>query len=111
MRVISPNYPNEGNETNLQLLQDPPEETPRHAACGCLTRTPPPSPYSIIETPENEEKLKSPEELEKVKLQLLEHYASSAFNVCEHQPLPAMHRPPLKLHIDENVVPFAVNKA
>ena len=38
---------------------------------------------------------------------ILNHYASSAFNCCECQPLPAMHGPPLKIFMQEGVKPFA----
>ena len=33
---------------------------------------------------------------------LLDHYAASSFNVCEHQPLPMMSGPPLSLTINPN---------
>ena len=38
---------------------------------------------------------------------ILDYYASSAFNCCECQPLPAMHGPPLKIHMQEGVTPVA----
>ena len=36
-----------------------------------------------------------------------EQYAASAFNCCECQQLPAMHGPPVKIHIQEGVTPVA----
>ena len=36
---------------------------------------------------------------------LLDHYAASSFNVCEHQPLPMMSGPPLSLTINPNATP------
>ena len=38
---------------------------------------------------------------------ILDYYAASAFNCCECQPLPAMHGPPLKIHMQEGVTPVA----
>ena len=41
---------------------------------------------------------------------LLQYYGSTAFNVCEHQPLPLMNCEPLKLYLNENAKPVAVHK-
>ena len=41
---------------------------------------------------------------------LLEYYGSSTFNVCEHQTLPHMEGPPMRLHIDPDAIPKAVHK-
>ena len=41
---------------------------------------------------------------------LLDYYGATAFNVCEHQPLPMMKGETLKLHIDPNAKPVAVHK-
>ena len=41
---------------------------------------------------------------------LLSYYASSAFNTCEHQPLPMMKCEPLELHVDPTAKPVAVHK-
>ena len=41
---------------------------------------------------------------------LLDYYASTTFNVCEHQPLPLMSGEPLKLYIDPDAKPVAVHK-
>ena len=38
---------------------------------------------------------------------ILDFYSSSAFNCCECQPLPSMHGPPLKIHMQEGVKPVA----
>ena len=40
---------------------------------------------------------------------ILNHYASSTFNVCEHQQLPMMTGPPLKLILDKDASPKAVH--
>ena len=41
---------------------------------------------------------------------LLEYYASSAFNTCEHQALPMMNCEPLELHVDKDAKPVAIHK-
>ena len=41
---------------------------------------------------------------------LLDYYAATTFNVCEHQPLPLMTGEPLKLYIDPEARPVAVHK-
>ena len=41
---------------------------------------------------------------------LLDYYASTTFNVCEHQPLPMMQGEPLKLYVDPDARPVAVHK-
>ena len=38
---------------------------------------------------------------------LLDHYKSSTFNVCEHQPLPKMSGPPIRLMVDPQAKPVA----
>ena len=50
--------------------------------CGCLMREPPPPAPTQIPFPP------TPENREKLQEWLLDHFASSAFNVCEHQQLP-----------------------
>ena len=41
---------------------------------------------------------------------LLEYYASSTFNTCEHQALPMMKCEPLQLHVDPDAKPVAIHK-
>ena len=70
------------------------EKTVSEVICTCPKRQLPPSIPKSLPYPakkENREKLKG---------WILEHYASSVFNQCEHQPLPLMcESPPIKLHI------------
>ena len=72
------------------------------AECGCLRRTTAPDPPKLpcSATEQNRIALRD---------YLLNHYASSTFNTCEHQPLPLMHGPPLELHVDPKARPFAVH--
>ena len=44
-----------------------------------------------------------------IKKYILDRYSSSAFNICEHQPLPLMKgSEPLKLHVDPSATPTAI---
>ncbi len=68
---------------------------------GCFKRTkPPPIPTSLPypATEANREKLQQ---------YLLDYYSSSTFNVCEHQTLPLMEGPPMRLMIDPQASPTA----
>ena len=47
------------------------------------------------------------ENIPRLKKWIFNYYASSAFNCCECQPLPKMHGPPLKIHMQEGVTPVA----
>ena len=67
-----------------------PDKGSRKAKCGCLLRQePPPLPNAIPfpATGENRSRLEQ---------WILDRYAGSAFNACEHQRLPAMAGAPLK---------------
>ena len=59
---------------------------------------PPPTTLPYPATEANREKLEQ---------YLLDHYRSSTFNVCEHQSLPMMQGPPLRLMIDPQATPKA----
>ena len=69
--------------------------------CRCPKRTkPPPIPTSLPypATEANREKLQQ---------YLLDYYSSSTFNTCEHQTLPLMDSPPMRLMIDPHATPTA----
>ena len=51
------------------------------APCGCLKRTLPPPP------PNDPPFAITPENVDQVRDYFLDHYASSSFNTCPHQPL------------------------
>ena len=44
---------------------------------------------------------------EKLQQYLLDYYASSTFNTCEHQILPLMDGPPMRLMINPDAIPTA----
>ena len=66
--------------------------------CNCPLRgKPPPKPtLPFAATEENRDRLEQ---------WLLDYYNSSTFNTCEHQPLPMMSGPPLRLMVDPNAKP------
>ena len=49
----------------------------------------------------------TPENVPRLEEWIRNFYAASAFNCCECQPLPAMHGPPVKIHMQDNVKPVA----
>ena len=72
-------------------------------ACDYPRRSGPPSappflPFSATE-----------DNIPRMKVWLLEHFASSTFNQCPHQVLPVMEGPPLKIHLDPNATPRHVS--
>ena len=78
---------------------------PTDQPCSCPKRELPSSTPASLPCPPTEENLP------KLKQWLLDRYASSTFNVCEHQPLPMMKSsPPLQFHVDPKVTPKAVHK-
>ena len=72
-------------------------------SCQCPRRTlPPAGPIPLPCKP-------VVENLPKLKEYILEKFASSAFNVCERQPLPLMDTaPPLRLFVDQQATPKAI---
>jgi hypothetical protein len=69
--------------------------------CSCPERQPvPPMPSKIPFEP-------SKENVPKLEEWILQHFASSAFNTCEHQPLPYMSGDPLEIHFRPDAKPTA----
>ncbi len=103
--IISHNFPamDEVKETSLNgsIGAATNSTPPSQHGCQCLKRTkPPPIPTSLPypATEANREKLQQ---------YLLDYYSSSTFNVCEHQTLPLMEGPPMRLMIDPQASPTA----
>ena len=67
--------------------------------CSCLRRTQPPMRLTELPYPATEDNRGKLENF------LLERYKASTFNTCEHQPLPLMDGPPLRLMIDPHATP------
>ena len=78
-----------------------PDTTAHQQTCNCPKRQlPPPKPTTLPfpATAENREHLQQ---------WLLDHYKSSSFNTCEHQPLPLMDSIPMRLMVDPTATPVA----
>ena len=103
--IIPPNFP-EINVDTMHLHNTSNEEPP-DPQCDCpkRTREPPPLPTTLPEGLSAEDK-----DVPALKQWLLEYYAATTFNVCEHQPLPMMACEPLKLFLNPDAKPVAVHK-
>lgn len=97
LRMISENFPTVG-EINGCI---PDVCSGINIDCDCPPRQKPPALLSKIPFPPTEENIP------KLTEYLLNHYGSSTFNTCEHQPLPMMEGPPLQLMVDPNASPVA----
>ena len=95
--IISENFPHQTFCATNGTLSN------KETECSCPKRSVPPPvpaklPFTACEA--NREKLEQ---------WLMEYYASSTFNTCEHQSLPMMHGPPLHIIVDPNVEPHVVH--
>ncbi|KAK3885060.1 hypothetical protein Pcinc_010714 [Petrolisthes cinctipes] len=103
--VIEPDFPKIG-ATGPAVCENTvsTRHLPTLAGCGCPLRTaPPPRPAKLPMVP-------SPKSSEVMKDWLLERYASSTFNICPHQPLPAMTGPPIEIRVDPDVQPVVTRR-
>ncbi|CAG2222071.1 unnamed protein product [Mytilus edulis] len=103
--IISENFPTigeiTGSVTDTSALTNDENRFTTQIDCNCPKRqSPPPTPVKLPFSP-------TEENVPKLQNFLLEHYKSSTFNTCEHQPLPLMEGPPLKLMIDPKATPVA----
>ena len=73
------------------------------APCGCPKRSSVPEPPTGIPYPATEENR------DKLEQWIRNHFAASAFNTCEHQPLQEMTGPPVDIHFLPDVTPQAVH--
>ena len=77
-----------------------PDEPP----CSCPLRQPPPTNPPVLPCDPTEENLPL------LRQYILDRYAASSFNTCEHQPLPLMRdSPPLRLFVAKGAKPVAVH--
>ena len=101
--IISKSFPTIG-ETLEASDAAPSAESAITRTCQCPKRQmPPPRPNKLPYPPtvENREKLEK---------YLLDYYKSSTFNVCQHQTLPMMTGPPLRIMINDDAKPVASHK-
>ena len=69
--------------------------------CSCPKRSKPPPLPITLPCPATEQNIP------KLRQYLLDYYKSSTFNTCEHQLLPMMEGPPMRLMIDPTAKPIA----
>ena len=98
--IISPDFPKVPPPLNEACLSGEDE-------CSCPKRCPQPPPMPR-HLPEGLRPIE--EDVPKLRNWLLQYYSSTTFNTCEHQKLPMMKGPPLKLHITPDAKPVAVHK-
>nr|KAG5706167.1 hypothetical protein BaRGS_025789 [Batillaria attramentaria] len=105
--MLPPSFPTIGETSNLHSTNDEPATgapaplPPATQACECPRRQLPPPPPTSLPFPATEENR------ERLEQWLLDYYKSSSFNVCEHQPLPKMSGPPIRLMVDPDARPVA----
>ena len=77
---------------------------PEDQPCPCPPRQLPPSDPPVLPCEPTRENLPI------LRQYILDRYAASSFNTCEHQPLPLMQSaPPLRLFVDKDATPVAVH--
>ena len=75
------------------------------APCGCPRHQLPPERPDFLPFDPTEQNVDA------MKLWLLDRFSSSTFNRCPHQPLPMMKCDPIKIHIDPEAIPKPVYTA
>ena len=77
---------------------------PNETTCSCPRRELPPTTPPVLPC------APTPENLPKLRQSILDRYASSSFNCCEHQPLKLMDKSPsMRVFTDENAKPSAIH--
>ena len=100
--LISLNFPIIGE--TLEVNDNNSQSSMVDKPCSCPKRQmPPPLPHSLPYPP-------TEENLDKLEKYLLDRYKSSTFNTCEHQLLPKMTGPPMRIMTDPNCTPHVRHK-
>lgn len=100
--LITESFPTVGEAAaNLQASHPLTSSAQTTTPCHCPKRQPPPPKPAQPPFPATEANR------ERLEQWLLDYYRSSTFNTCEHQPLPLMDGPPMRLMIDPNAEPKA----
>ncbi len=97
--LIPKSFPTIGEA--FALNNTPPNTSQPTPPCDCPRRQMPPPLPTTLPFPATEENR------DRIEQWLLECYSSSTFNTCEHQPLPMMAGPPLRLMVDPDAQPVA----
>lgn len=98
--LINDSFPSVGEHTTNAAMEETHQQVQQHS-CNCPKRQLPPAPPTKLPFPA------TAVYLPRLKDFLLDKYASSTFNTCEHQPLPLMETPPMKLIVDPSAEPIA----
>ena len=110
--VVPEDFPNskvkqEGEVVEVSVDKQDPDKSNlggTKAPCGCYARSEvPPMPTSMPLPP-------TEEAVDVLEQWIKDYYASSAFNVCEHQKLQSMTGPPLKIRVKEGAEPVALHQ-
>ena len=95
LKCIPKTFPNQ-DESSIQSLNS--GDSP---VCSCPSRSDPPVRPKQMPYPPTEENR------ERLQTWILDYFKSSAFNTCQHQPLPHMDAQPLKVNFKPDAVPHA----
>ena len=100
--LITESFPTVGETAaNPHASNSPVFSAQTTSPCHCPWRQPPPPKPTQLPFPATDANR------ERLEHWLLDYYRSSTFNTCEHQPLPLMDGPPMRLMIDPDAEPKA----
>ena len=97
----SENFPQ--SESGSQCASNASSRAGKRPGCPCTCPVRERAPDVPAELPMEP----TPENIPKLEKWIRDYYEASAFNCCECQPLPAMHGPQVKIHLQEGVKPIA----
>ena len=101
LSILDSPFPNTGAGIRTPVAAHLQVSTPRLTSCGCLSRTsPPPCPSTGPLVPVPPKQLNG-----KMRVWLMNKFASSTFNQCPHQPLPIMTGPPMAIRVTPDTHP------
>ena len=100
LQYVTPDFPS-GQTMNVTNIAATRTGKKPECDCSCPVRAEAPDvptelPYEPTE-----------DNIDKLEQWIRDRYAASAFNMCECQPLPAMHGEPVKIHLQEGTTPVA----
>lgn len=96
--IIPDSFPSVGTYSEKMIAEGSLQKT---QTCQCPTRQlPPPLPTTLPFAATNNNRLN-------LRDFLLNHYRSNTFNTCEHQALPLMRGPPMRLLVEPDAKPVA----
>ena len=102
--LIEPNFPNTQSSSNINSVNTTNQHGNNLAECGCPRRSDCPPIPDKLPFPA------TPEYREQIEQWIKQYFASSAFNVCPHQPLHAMSGEPVSITFNDDYTPIAIHK-